>query len=345
MNRNRKLSELSELYRESVLIELREIISESPEHLRGVLLYHMGWQNEKGAPSHEKTGKFLRSSLCLLSCRAIGGDPTRILPAAATLELIHNFSLIHDDIQDASPERHGRPTVWKIWGQSQAINAGDVMFALAILSSLRLRENGISDEAVLYSFRLLSETCLELCEGQFLDIEYESKMGTSIDNYLEMIKKKTAALIAASVSLGAYLGGGDGARVVHLAQFGEKLGMAYQIHDDILGIWGSQEEMGKSARGDIQQRKKTLPVLYGLENSKGGDRLKLESLYSQRNIDAGDVLTVMDILADSGAKDYAHNLAREYYVQALQHLYASEIDDESQVSLKEIVCFLMDRNY
>ncbi|MCD6568147.1 MAG: polyprenyl synthetase family protein [Dehalococcoidia bacterium] len=344
MSRSYKLSELSELYRESVQAELKEVINGSPVHLRGILLYHMGWQDEKGAPSREKTGKFLRSILCLLSCRAVGGEPGRILPVAATLELIHNFSLIHDDIQDASPERHGRPTVWKLWGQSQAINAGDVMFALAILASLRLRKNGISDEAVLHVFRLLSETCLELCEGQYLDIEYENKIGATVEDYLGMIRKKTAALIAACTSLGAYLGGG-GAKVTHLSEFGEKLGMAYQIHDDILGIWGSQKETGKSVRGDIQQRKKTLPVLYGLWNSQGGDRLKLERLYSGGNIDDSDVSTVMSILTEVGAKDYARKLAQEYYEQALRHLEASELDDVSQSPLKEIVYFLKDRNY
>jgi geranylgeranyl diphosphate synthase type I len=344
MNINHDVFKLSTLYRNNVQAELKEIINKSPPYLRNILRYHMGWQDEAGSPCQEKSGKFIRSTLCLLSHQSIGGDPAQILPAAATLELIHNFSLIHDDIQDASYERHGQPTVWKLWGQSQAINAGDVMFALANLALLRLKQNGIADEEIMYSFRLLSETCLEICEGQYLDIEYENRLDITIEDYLSMIRKKTAALMATSASLGAYLGKG-GEKVTYFYQFGEELGMAYQICDDILGIWGTQENTGKSVREDIQQRKKTLPVVYGLKNSNGHDKVRLERLYSQKRIQGEDVSTVVTILVRSGAKDYARDLAKQYYRQALEYLEASNLDKTSQTPLREMAHLLVERSY
>jgi len=344
MNTSFKLSELSASYRNNVQAELKDVIDRCPLHLRSILRYHMGWQEEGNLPGQGKSGKLIRSTLCLLSCQAIGGNPAQIFPAAATLELIHNFSLIHDDIQDASYERHGQPTVWRLWGQSQAINAGDIMFALGILALLRLKQNGITDEEIMYSFRLLSETCLEICEGQYLDIAYENQFDITIDDYLDMIRRKTAVLMAASTSLGAYLAKA-GEKTAYFYQFGEELGMAYQICDDILGIWGTPESTGKPVNGDIQQRKKTLPVIYGFKNSNDQDKTKLEELYSQKQIQEEDVSTVAMILVHAGARDYAQNLAKQHYRQALKYLEASNLDKACLTPLREMAYLLVERNY
>ncbi|MEA3442808.1 MAG: polyprenyl synthetase family protein [Chloroflexota bacterium] len=344
MNTSFKLSELSALYRNNIQAELKDVIDGCPLHLRSILRYHMGCQGEENLPGQRKSGKLIRSTLCLLSCQAVGGNPAQIFPAAATLELIHNFSLIHDDIQDASYERHGRPTVWRLWGQSQAINAGDIMFALAILALLRLKQNGITDEEIMYSFRLLSKTCLEICEGQYLDIAYENQFDITIDDYLDMIRRKTAVLMAASTSLGAYLAKG-GEKAACFYQFGEELGMAYQICDDILGIWGTSGSTGKPVNGDIQQRKKTLPVIYGFKNSSDQDKAKLEKLYSQKEIQEEDVSTVAMILVHAGARDYAQNLAKQYYRQALKCLEATNLDKACLTPLREMAYLLVERNY
>ncbi|MDY7019150.1 MAG: polyprenyl synthetase family protein, partial [Chloroflexota bacterium] len=222
------MAEFFTSFRNSVQAELKEIINNSPASFHNILQYHMGWCDKNGYPYQGKLGKFIRSTLCLLSCEAVGGNIEQILPAAATLEFIHNSSLIHDDIQDGSYERHGRPTVWKLWGQSQAINTGDVMFALACLALVKLKKNGVNDEAVVHSFGLLGGTYQDLCDGQYLDIEYENRLSITVEDYLNMIRKKTAALIAASTSLGAYLGKG-GEVVSYLYHFGEALGITYQI--------------------------------------------------------------------------------------------------------------------
>lgn len=329
-------------YRDSVQNELKEIINKTPPSLRNILQYHMGWENEKSCARQGKPGKFIRSILHLLSCQAVGGDATRVLPSAAAVECVHNLSLIHDDIQDRSHERRGRPTVWKLWGKSQAINIGDFMFALAYLALFKLQDNGVPSEEIVHSFHLLAEACMELCEGQFLDIDFENRVDITVDDYLNMIRKKTAALIAASTSMGAYLGKG-GEKVQYFHQFGEALGMAYQIRDDILGIWGMKENTGKSIEEDLRQRKKTLPVVYALRESK--DKAKLERLYSQRHIDGIDVPLVMEILDQSGARDHAQNLVQQCCCRALEQLEASGVERNRQAPLKQITYFLAERNY
>jgi len=300
----------------------------------------MGWQDEHGHSCDRESGKFVRPTLCLLSCQAVGGDTSQILPAAAAIELIHNFSLIHDDIEDVSDERHHRPTIWKLWGQSQAINAGDAMFTLAYVALLKLKERGISDEKIAGAIRMLSLACLELCDGQYLDIEYENRLDINIEDYLDMATKKTAALFALSTALGAYLGTADIKLVDFFHMFGKELGIAYQIYDDISGIWGTSEKIGKSV-GDILQRKKTLPVVYGLQNSEGTERKKLMKFYTQKSIEGKDIREVKEILTQSGAGDYAENLAQQCFQKALAHLEATGLDSSRLASLKDTTNFLL----
>jgi geranylgeranyl diphosphate synthase type I len=338
------LPESFAFYRNTVRAELQEAIDSCPPALLNMLRYHMGWQDEHGQPCSRESGKFIRSTLCLLSCQAVGGETAQVMPAAAAVELIHNFSLIHDDIEDASCERHHRPTVWKLWGQSQAINAGDAMFTLAYLALLRLKEKGIADEKVANSTKMLSLACLELCEGQYLDVEYENRLDITIDNYLDVAAKKTAALFAVSTSLGAYLGSEDSKLVDSFHLFGKELGIAYQIYDDISGIWGIGESTGKSI-GDISQRKKTLPVVYGLQNSAGEVRKRLEKLYSQKSIEGEDIIEVTKILEHLDAKDHAKNLAEQYYYKALAQLEAARLDTSRQAPLKETAHFLLKRDF
>ena len=331
-------------YRDAMRVELKKVIDSCPSALGNILRYHMGWQDEQGHSCNRESGKFIRSTLCLLSCQAVGGDTSQVMPAAAAVELIHNFSLIHDDIEDASDERHHRPTVWRLWGQSQAINAGDAMFTLAYLALLRLKEKGIADDKIANSIKMLSLACLELCEGQYLDVEYENRLDITIDDYLDMAAKKTAALFAVSTSLGAYLGSDNSRLVGFFHIFGQELGIAYQICDDVLGIWGVEKSVGKSA-GDISERKKTLPVVYGLQNSKGEVRKRLGELYSQKSIESEDIKEVTKILDHLGARDYARNIAEQHYYKALVHLEATRLDTSRQAPLKETACFLLKRDF
>lgn len=328
--------------RDSVRSELEQIINRTPRSLRSILRYHMGWENGRALPHRGKPGKFIRSVLHILSCQAVGGDTARVLPSAAAVELIHNLSLVHDDIQDGSHERRGRPSLWKLWGQPQAINIGDFMFALASLALLRLRDHGVPSEEVIHAFRLLTEACKELCEGQYLDIEFENRIDITVADYLSMIRKKTAALMAASASTGAYLGERR-EKVRYFHEFGEALGMAYQIRDDILGVWGTEDSTGKSMEDDLRQRKKTLPVVYALRESR--DKAKLERLYTQRHVGGGDVHLVVEILSQSGSRDHAQDLVQRYCRRALEQLDASRLAASQQAPLVKLTHFLAQRSY
>ena len=343
MGPRRSLPGSSMSYRKAVRVELRKAIDSCSSALGSMLRYHMGWEDEHGHPCNGESGKFIRPTLCLLSCQVVGGDTSQAIPAGAAIELIHNFSLIHDDIEDASYERHHRPTVWKLWGRPQAINAGDAMFSLAYLTLLGLKERGIDDERIAGSVKMLSQACLELCRGQYLDVEYEDRLDITVEDYLDMAAKKTAALFGASTSLGAYLGSQDSRLVDSFDLFGRELGTAYQICDDILGIWGT-EVVGKSAT-DISQRKKTLPVVYGLQNSKGKAREKLAKVYSRKSIRGDDIAEVAGILDHSGARDYAENLAEQYYHKALAHLEGTRLDKASLAPLEETARVLLKRDF
>lgn len=331
-------------HRDALRVEIEEAIDNGPSSLRNMLRYHMGWVDERGSPCNGPSGKFVRPILCLLSCQAVGGETSQIMPAAAALELIHKFSLIHDDIEDASQERHHRPTVWILWGQSQAINAGDGMLTLAFSTLFKLRKNGMSDERIVNSGRTLSLACLDLCDGQYLDLEYEARLDITIADYLEMAAKKTAALFAASTSLGAYLGSKDTRLESAFHLFGRELGMAYQIRDDIMGIWGTEDSTGKSA-SDIAQKKKTLPVVYALRSNNSEARQRLERLYSQQSLEGEDIALVTRILGDLGARNYAEDLAEQYYRKALAQLDAIRLDPASQAPLIETAGFLLKRDF
>ena len=344
MGTKHSLPESSVSYRRAVTVELKKVIDNGPPELGNILRYHMGWQDEYGHRCRKESGKFIRSSLCLLSCQAVGGNTSQAVPAAAAVELVHNFSLIHDDIEDASYERHHRPTAWKLWGQSQAINAGDATFTLAYLALVGLKQKGIAGEGIVHCAEVLSRACLELCEGQYLDIKYENRLDITVENYLDMAARKTATLFAASTSLGAYLGSENSELVDLFRLFGRALGIAFQIHDDILGIWGAPETVGKSA-DDIRQRKKTLPVAYALQSSKGAARERLRRFYSKKSIEGEDIKEVTEILDDVNARNYAENVARQYYRNALAHLDATGLGTSSLAPVRETAGFLLTRGF
>jgi geranylgeranyl diphosphate synthase type I len=263
--------------------------------LYDMMHYHLGTGGPRGGPA-PRPGKMLRPALCLLSCEAVGGQRRQVLPAAAAIELIHNFTLIHDDIEDASPSRHGRDTVWRVWGEAQAINAGDGMFTLAHLALHRLLEAGVAAPQVLEAARLLDEASLALCEGQYLDLEFEERLDVTCDDYLAMVSGKTAALLAAATAAGALLGGAPEDTVGAFKEFGRRLGLAFQIGDDVLGIWGDTAQTGKPAGEDITARKKSYPVVYALERASENDRRSLRRVYGADTVAPEGVAEVTAVL-------------------------------------------------
>jgi len=300
----------------------------------GIFRYHLGWTDTNFAEVKSDTGKRLRPLLCLLGCEATCGDWRRALPVAAALELAHNFSLIHDDIEDNSDERRGRAAVWKVWGLAQGLNAGDGMFVLARLALDRLCERGFDDAKCTAISRVFDEATLALCQGQFLDLGFEARLDVTTDEYLRMIRGKTAALLAASARIGAMLATDDAQVVAAFARFGENVGLAFQIADDILGIWGDPSVTGKSAATDILTKKKSLPAIIGLNHPQCGAALR--ALYSQATLSQDAVARVLALLAQVGAREQAQQYADEFRAAALAALDATGIQNRALDRLREM---------
>lgn len=300
-----------------------------------ILTYHMGWTGE-GAGS-EATGKRIRPLLLLLASAACGADWTPALPAAAAVELMHNFSLLHDDIQDNSPKRRGRPTAWVKWGMPLAINAGDALFVLSNQAMLDLMPS-YPAQTVLQTAVILNDACLDLTRGQFLDISYEQRSDLTLDDYWPMIAGKTASLLAACCQIGAILGNADSATQQAYRSFGHDLGLAFQVQDDILGIWGDETATGKSIASDLVEGKKSLPVLYGLNQ-----RRKFAARWKLGPVTNNEVKEMADVLAREGGYDYAQGQAEHWTQSALKSLEEANSKGSAGEALFELANKLLKR--
>ncbi len=327
-------------YLDDLETELRSVLGNNASLLYTMMRYHLGWVDEKG-DDQQSTGKMSRPTLCLLACEATGGDWRSALPAAAAAELIHNFSLIHDDIQDGSWERRHRPAVWKVWGEAQAINAGDAMYVLAQLALFRLEQRGVPLPKVILLSRRLNQASLQLCEGQYLDIEFERHLDITVDQYLDMIDKKTAALFAASLYFGALMGTDHQKQVSLLSSFGRNLGMAYQVQNDLQGIWGEEENIKAAPYTDIRSKKKTLPIVYALHTTKGKDREMLLGIYGRQKITTANVGRVVRILDRIDARGFAEQMRDDFYQQCLKDLDKALTDSPVKRQLSEVAAYLM----
>lgn len=311
----------------------------------GMLHYHLGWVNETLEPVETPAGKQLRPIFTLLACRAAGGEPEKALPAAAAVELVHNFSLIHDDIEDDSNTRRGRATVWAIWGEAQAINAGDALFVLARNALLELRSQNVPLTTILEAVKHLDQTTLTLCRGQYLDMSFEQTLSVDLDAYLEMIESKTAALLACSSYLGGLIATDDPAQAEVFRQLGLASGLAFQIQDDLLGIWGDESVTGKPAGDDLRNRKKTLPVVFALNHTGHPQSARFREIYSQDALTESDVSEAIAILEAIGAKAYTEEKATFYVKQAQSALQAIDASPERKLALQEMVQFFIERVY
>jgi geranylgeranyl diphosphate synthase type I len=343
-----KLQEALDKYLVLIEEELRACMAPSlqyPPAFFGMLHYHLGWIDDQFRPCPTQAGKRLRPLFTLLTCQATGGEPEDALPAAAAVELIHNFSLIHDDIQDRSDTRRGRATVWALWGEAQAINAGDAMFTLAHLALHRLTQRGFPPLRVANACRILDETNLALCQGQHMDLDFENRLDVDTDAYLTMIRGKTAALLGCATQLGALVASPESDLTERYRRIGERLGLAFQIQDDVLGIWGQAEVTGKPVADDIRRRKKSLPVVYALGRRNNPVAERLRALYNQDTLSEDEVTEAVAILNVCQARTYAEELATQHMGMALTELEAAKPAQEAAEALQELAQFLIRRTY
>ncbi|GAP14980.1 geranylgeranyl pyrophosphate synthase [Longilinea arvoryzae] len=304
--------------------------------LRYMMAYHLGWEGEGSGARAQ--GKRIRPQITLLCCAAAGGDWHNAIPAATAVELIHNFSLIHDDIEDRSELRHGRKTVWAKWGEAQAINTGDAMLTLAHLALIDL-DRSLPAVKTLAAAELLQTTCLDLTRGQFLDISFETKRSIPVEDYWPMVGGKTAALLAGCAKLGSLVGGADEDRQDAFYRFGYSLGLAFQAQDDALGIWGDAALLGKSIESDLVSGKKTLPVVFALVKNNA---------FAQRwlagPITIEEVPQLAEELRDEGAKEFTLAQADRLTTEALEALHEAVSEPTAGQALEELALDLLKRN-
>lgn len=334
-------------YRIDVETLLRDSIPSDPVvgDMYQMLRYHLGWIDSNFDPVRQRGGKHLRPVLCLLSCEAVGGDARRALPAAAAVELFHNFSLVHDDVEDRSDQRRGRPTVRAVWGDGLAVNAGDAMLVLSELALLRATSHGVDPSLVLTLIRVMNRAFLAVAEGQHLDLSLEGNPDVTREQYEAIVQRKTAALIGAAAHLGALSGGARSERAEHFRRFGSALGVAFQIQDDILGIWGDPTEVGKGQAGDVYGRKVTLPVIIALERANPRVAVRIRRVYRSGSITAEDVEEIIQHLSDLGGREAAEAEVQREVALATEELEKAQPESGAATDLWIVAQSLIGRTF
>ncbi len=330
--------------REVLAPALRAAVDTLPPSMRHIAGYHFGWWDEHGRPTEADPGKALRPALVLLGSAAVGGTTAAALPGAVAVELVHNFSLLHDDVMDGDATRRHRPTAWSVFGTSAAILAGDALLALA-MDTLVASGHPMAVRAT----GMLGAAVQRLLEGQSADLDFERRTDVGVDACLAMAQAKTGALLGSACAIGALLGGGRPAQVLRLAQFGEDLGLAFQFADDLLGIWGDPATTGKPVHSDLRSRKKSLPVVAALTSGTPAG-LELAAFYAgTAPAEAGalpeaQVVRAALLVEAAGARIWGQAQADEMLSRALDALAAADADPRVEVELAALARFATRRD-
>ncbi|MGW4998564.1 family 2 encapsulin nanocompartment cargo protein polyprenyl transferase [Streptomyces hydrogenans] len=296
--------------------QIRSTVETLPGSIRRVAMYHFGWEDADGTPAAGQAGKAIRPALVLAAARALGAEEARAVKAAAAVELAHNFTLLHDDIVDEDPTRRHRPTAWTVFGIPDALMAGDAMNALA----LRLLAEDPHPASAAATARLAA-CVIELCAGQQADCAFETRgpREVSLDECVAMAIAKTGALLGCSCALGALYAGAGEEEVAALDSFGREAGLAFQLIDDLIGIWGDPERTGKPAGADLVARKKSLPVVAALTSGTAAGE-ELAELYSRTELDGRALRAAADAVERAGGRDWAQAQAADRMGRAVEHL-------------------------
>ncbi|MDT3396005.1 polyprenyl synthetase family protein [Streptomyces sp. B1866] len=317
---------------------LRAWADRLPPRVRPLAGYHLGWLDEHGRARAAAAGKAVRPALAFSCARAVGGPPWHAVGAAVAVELVHAFSLVHDDVIDRDETRRHRPTVWKAFGIPAAVLTGDALLALA--------GRVLADASGPRSARqvaLLADAVIELVEGEAADVAFETRTDVTLVDYLAMAGGKTAALMGCACALGALAAGADEARADHLAAFGRHLGLAFQIVDDLLGIYGDPAVTGKPVAADLAARKKTYPVLAALASDTPAGR-ELASLYAADTPIAGDRLAqATRWVTEADGRALAERAAERERTLAFAALAAADPDPDAAGDLTALAHVLVHR--
>jgi geranylgeranyl diphosphate synthase type I len=334
---------LLERYAAAIDEQIETILYDGAPYVADMNSYFFGWLDESfNRVENVNKGKRLRPIMTLLACEALTGDHTPALPLAAVVEIIHNYSLIHDDIADRDEERRGRPTLWKIWGDGLAINAGDALYTLAYKTILNMQR---PSHQVIAMQNVVVDTAIALAKGQHYDITFERQVEVDEQMYLDMIGGKTAALIAAALRLGAMAGTEDEAVIEAYAEFGRHLGLAFQIQDDFLNIWVDSAITGKPQHSDLRNKKKSLPVTYAFGHVGDDDRARMHAIYSdvESDMSEDDIAFMLDIFQRIDARTYTEQLAKHHTDSALASLERTGVQAPAQDALRSLANMLIRR--
>jgi geranylgeranyl diphosphate synthase type I len=293
---------------------LRAAVERMPESMRRVAGYHFGWLDAEGTPDGGDSGKAIRPALVLLCAEAVGADPPVGVPAAVAVELVHNFSLLHDDVMDRDVTRRHRPTAWTVFGNGPAILAGDALLAQAF------DELAASGPAGPGATRMLSGAVLDLLDGQAADLEFEQREDVGVAECERMASGKTGALLGAACALGALYGGASAERIDHYGRFGRDIGLAFQHADDLLGIWGDPATTGKPVYSDLQNRKKSLPVVATMTSATPAGKEFAELYRSTEPLTEAELARAAELVDAGGGKAWSQARADTLFERGLDHL-------------------------
>jgi geranylgeranyl diphosphate synthase type I len=313
--RGRSAHEVLAWSRQAIEPDMRAAVDTLPRSMRLVAGYHFGWWDQHGRPTGADGGKAIRPALVLLAAEAAGGAAATAAPAAVAVELVHNFSLLHDDVMDGDITRRHRPTAWSVFGESLAILAGDALLALAFQV---LSASGHSSARE--GMAMLSAAVEHLVDGQGLDMTFEQRGDVRLGECLNMAAGKAGALLGCSCGIGALFGDAGPEQVAHLRSFGEQLGLAFQLVDDLLGIWGDPAVTGKPVYSDLRNRKKSLPVVAALSSGTPAGR-ELAALYRRdRPLSGAELVHAAELIDLAGGHAWSQAQVDDLLAQALGHL-------------------------
>lgn len=323
--------------RSTIQPALRAAVELLPPGIQRLVGYHFGWLDRDGNPHDGGVGKALRPTLALLGARAAGFDERAAVPAAVAVELVHNSSLLHDDLIDGDRTRHHRPTVWSVFGMPSAVLAGDALLNLAY-HVIGAEPAGSYDAS-----RWLAEATNRMLAGQAADISFEHRLDVTVEESLAMAEDKTAALLSGAAAIGSAYVGGPAEITSALAAYGRHLGVAFQLVDDVLGIWGAAESTGKPVLADLRVRKKSLPVVYAL---RAGDAASAElaELYAAADLTEADLRRCADLVVGAGGRDWAEREAAAALDRALAAVRAVPLPTGTREELDQVAAYVTARN-